>query len=145
VADDRIVVERWIDAPPEVVFSFLTDAERWIQWQGTEADLDPRPGGVFQVNVRGDGFTGGEFVAVEPSSRVAFTWGFERPGHPLPRGSTLVEIDLTPERGGTHLRLTHRRLPPGFDAVRRGWEHYADRLRLVAAGHDPGPDPNRAV
>jgi uncharacterized protein YndB with AHSA1/START domain len=145
LSGEQIVVERWIDAPPDVVFALLTDAEQWTRWQGTEAYLDPRPGGVFRVNVRGDGFTSGEFVAVEPSRRVAFTWGFERPGHPLPAGSTLVEIELTPEDGGTRLRLTHRRLPAGFEDVGRGWEHYADRLRLVAAGVDPGPDPNRRV
>lgn len=134
--------ERRIAAPPAVVFRFLTDADHWIRWQGTEARIEPHPGGVHRVNIRGDGFASGEVVEVVPDRRIAFTWGFEFPDNPLRPGSTLVEIDLAPDGDGTVLRFRQSAIPDGFEAVGRGWDHYLTRLQQVAVGHDPGPDPN---
>jgi len=73
---------------------------------------------------------------------VVFSWGWEGGGHGLSPGSTTVEIDLLPERGGTRLRLRHSGLR-GDNRTRhqQGWTHYAARLALAAAGRDPGPDP----
>src|SRR5205814_2180912 len=34
-----------IDAPPSVVFEFLTDPAKMVRWMGTEAVLEPWPGG----------------------------------------------------------------------------------------------------
>ena len=42
-----------IHASPETVFAFFTDPARMVQWMGTKAMLDPRPGGVFRVNPGG--------------------------------------------------------------------------------------------
>ncbi len=138
----RIVVERRIAAAPEFVWELVSEPNRWLRWQGVEAEIEARPGGVHRVNIRGDAFAGGEVVEVVPNERISFTWGFEIPDHPLPRGSTLVVIDLIPDGDGTLLRLTQERVPDGFDAVRHGWEHYLDRLVVVAESGDPGPDPN---
>jgi hypothetical protein len=63
------------------------------------------------------------------------------PRHPIPAGSTQVEVTLTPRREATLLRLVHRGLPD--DAVAdhlRGWDYYLDRLQNVVGGIDPGPD-----
>ena len=139
---DRIVVERTIKAPPENVWPYVSSPDRWLEWQGLEAQIDPTSGGLYRVNVRGDGFACGVVVDVEPPSRISFTWGFDTPGHPIPVGSTLVTIDLIPQSGGaTVLRLTHEKIPAMTGPVRRGWEHYLDRLMVVAEGGDPGPDP----
>lgn len=76
--DDGIVtVERSIDATPETVFSFFSDSGRWLSWQGVTATIDPRPGGTFRMNVRGDGYAAGEFVVVDPYERIVLTWGWE--------------------------------------------------------------------
>jgi hypothetical protein len=32
-------------APPEDVFRFFTDPARYVQWMGSEAELEPVPGG----------------------------------------------------------------------------------------------------
>jgi uncharacterized protein YndB with AHSA1/START domain len=142
-AGDQIVtVERFIKAAPQTVFSFFTDRDRWLAWQGVSAQIDARPGGVLRMDVRGDGIASGRFVAVEPHRRISFTWGWESPGSPVPPGSSFVEITLEPEDGGTLLRLRHTGLPPGaLDLHRRGWDHYLDRLVVRAEGGDPGPDP----
>ena len=144
-AVERAVVERVIAAAPERVYALLTSAEGWLRWQGTEAEVDARPGGVLRVNVNGGGFAAGRFEEVVPGRRLAFTWGWEAPEHPVPPGSSLVEIDLFAEGDGTRLRLTHTVGAPGFgEKVEEGWSHYTERLDAVACGRDPGPDPWRA-
>jgi uncharacterized protein YndB with AHSA1/START domain len=141
---ERIVIERRIAGPPEKVWQFISSPDRWLAWRGTAAQIEPISGGVHRVNIKGDGFASGEVVEVVPNERISFTWGFETPGHPLPAGSTLVVIDLIPDADGasTLLRLTQERVTIASDAVARGWEHYLDRLVVVAEGGDPGRDPN---
>ena len=137
----ELVREIVIDASPETVWPFLTEAERHIEWDGTEAELDPRPGGVYRVLVAGQHQAAGEFVEVVPFEKVVVSFGWDQPGHPIPPGSTTVEITLHPEGEKTRLRLVHRGLPD--DAVADhdgGWSHYLERLGIVAAGGTVGPD-----
>ena len=74
-----VELERRIAAPPETVFSYLVDRERFRRWQGVDAELDPRPGGVFRVTTSdGHPYTArGHYLVVEPPTRVVFTWGWE--------------------------------------------------------------------
>jgi uncharacterized protein YndB with AHSA1/START domain len=139
-----VVVERHIAASPATVFSFFSDVTRWLRWQGVEADVELEPGGVFRMNVRGDGYASGSVLEVVPERRLVFTWGWEDESLGVPPGSTVVEIELEPDGDGTFLRLTHRDLPPNaIEIHREGWEHYTGRLAIVAEGDDPGPDPAR--
>jgi len=142
VSQDVVTVERRIKARPATVFSFFTDRDRWLSWQGVTAEIDPRPGGVFRMNVRGDGWASGRFVVVEPPRRIVFTWGWEGDDSPVPPGSSTVEVLLEPEGdGGTRLTLIHSGLPfPAVGMHRDGWHHYLDRLTVRASGGDPGPD-----
>ena len=139
---DLVTVRRSIKATPATVFSFFTDRDRWLSWQGVTAEIDARPGGVFRMNVRGDGWASGRFTAVEPHRRIAFTWGWEGDDSPVPPGSSTVEITLEPDGdGGTLLTLIHSGLPlPAVDVHRDGWNHFLDRLTIRASGGDPGPD-----
>jgi uncharacterized protein YndB with AHSA1/START domain len=131
-----------IEARPETVFEFLTDPDLLLRWKGTEAKLDPRPGGIYRVVVNPRSTVRGEYVEIVPHSRVVFTWGFEEPDATVPPGASTVEATLTPDGDGTILRLVHRDLPePSRPQHDVGWEHFLDRLRRAAAGNDPGPDP----
>ena len=142
---DVVTVRRAIRARPATVFSFFTDRDRWLSWQGVVAEIDPRPGGIFRMNVRGDGWASGRFTAVEPYHRIAFTWGWEGADSPVPPGSSTVEVTLEPQGDGTLLTLVHTGLPlPALDMHRDGWNHYLDRLTIRAAGGDPGPDTTAA-
>jgi hypothetical protein len=115
-----------------------------VRWMGTEAMLDPRPGGVCRVNPSGHALMSGAFVEVDPPHRIVFTWGWETELFATPPQSTIVEVSLIPDGAGTVVRLAHRRLQPGAVAFHRlGWEHYLPRLAAVAAGSDPGLDPWR--
>jgi uncharacterized protein YndB with AHSA1/START domain len=144
VNEEHVPVEREvrIDAPPEVIFKFFVDPEQMIRWKGVEATLDPRPGGIYRVNVTGADVVRGEYVEVSPNERVVFTWGWEGEGNPVPSGSSTVEITLVPDGASTLVRLRHHGLPGGpEDRHAEGWEHYLARLAVAAAGRDAGADP----
>ena len=142
------VVERevLIGARPETVFEFFIDPEKMVQWKGQKAELDPRPGGTYRVEINEQAIASGEYVEVEPPNRVVFTWGWEGQEtgeHAVPPGSSRVEISLEPEGDGTLVRLRHLDLPEGSRATHaEGWDHYLGRLSKAAAGEDAGPDPN---
>jgi uncharacterized protein YndB with AHSA1/START domain len=139
---EPIVREVFIDAPADEVFPYLTDSALYLRWMGVEAELDARPGGIFRVDPNGRDVILGTFVEVDPPRRLVLTWGWDQPGHPMPPGSTRVEIDLTPSGGGTMLRLRHFGVAPGLrEPHDGGWQHYLDRLAKAARGADPGPDP----
>jgi uncharacterized protein YndB with AHSA1/START domain len=137
----ELVREIMIDATPETIWPYLTQADRHIEWDGTEAELDARPGGIYRVLVAGQYQAAGEFVEVVPMQKVVYTFGWEQEGNPIAPGSSRVEITLAAEGNKTRLRLVHSGLPA--DAVSdhtHGWDHYLERLALRATGGDPGPD-----
>lgn len=131
-----------IDASPETVYGYFVEPDLMMRWMGTEADLDPRPGGDLRVNVDGDHVARGEYVELVPHERIVFTWGWEGPEAPVAPGASTVEVTLTADGDGTLLRFVHRDLPsPEIASVHAdGWDHYLPRLGIAATGADPGPD-----
>lgn len=135
---NTVELEVRLDAPPEEVFRYLTEPERYIRWQGVKAELDPRPGGVYRVWMDANTVASGAFVQVEPTRRVVFTWGWEG-NESIPPGSTTVELTLDADGDGTVLSLRHTGLPDGEAAAmhEKGWRHFTARLALTA--RSPGP------
>ena len=133
--------EIMIDATPDTIWPFLTEPGKHVEWDGTVAEIDPRPGGVYRVLVAGEFQSAGEYVEVVPMEKVAFTFGWEQEGHPIPPGSTTVAITLHPEGDKTRVRLVHSGLPAeAVDDHGHGWDHYLGRLAVAVTGGDPGPD-----
>ena len=136
-------IEQRIEAPVDVVFSYFVDPEKYRLWKGERAELDPRPGGRYRVDM--DGGTTvmvGRYVEVEPPRRIVFTWGWE--GNPeMPPGSTTVEVTLTPQGEATLVRLRHAGFPSqaALEQHRTGWGMLLARLAIAAEGGDPGPNP----
>lgn len=143
-AETAAAVEREvrIAASPETVYDFLVEPDRMIQWMGRQAELDPRPGGILRIDLNGEHIARGEYVELDPPRRVVFTWGWEAEDSVVKPGTSTVEVSLTPDGDGTLVRFTHRDLPEqSRDAHAHGWEHYLERLEVVAGGGDPGEDP----
>ena len=130
-----------IAAPPATVFAFLTDPDKIVRWMGTEATAEPNPGGLYLLNLGGRATARGQFTEVIPVHRLAYSFGWEGNDR-TPPGSSLVEIDLVEEPGGTRVKLTHSGLADReiCDSHEKGWTHYLGRLAITAAGGDPGPD-----
>ena len=128
-----------IAAPPRVVFDYLTTNAGMTAWMGQYADLDPRPGGRFAVDIAGYPVRG-EYLVVEPPRRVVVSWGF--PGsQDLPAGASTVEFVLTAVAAGTRVDLRHVDLPQ--TEVRghaHGWAHFLPRLGAAGAGKEAGAD-----
>lgn len=131
-----------VRARPETIFPFFTDPELMVRWMGTSVEVEPRPGGLYRVDVDGSHIARGEYVEVSPPDRVVFTWGWEAEDSPVRPGSSTVEVTLTADGDHTVVALVHRDLPSkeSADAHGVGWDHYVARLEIAAAGGDAGPD-----
>ena len=144
---EPVEVTVWVPASRGDVFGFFTDPDRYVQWMGSSAELEPVPGGVYRVRMA-DGFAAaGRFVAVSYPHLVVFSWGFaddeaasrtkHAGGEPggagadadagagagpgasaMPAGSTRVTVTLLDEDGGTRLTLRHENLPS--ESLREG-------------------------
>lgn len=140
---EALLVQREIQlaAPPATVFALLTDPEKILRWIGTEAEMEPHPGGIYLLNVGGKSRARGRFTEVVPVHRLAYSFGWDD-NEKVPPGSSLIEIDLLDKEGGTLLRMTQSGLPDAKEvaAHEKGWTHYFGRLETAAAGGDPGPD-----
>lgn len=142
---DAFVVQRetQIAAPPATVFAYLTDPQKILSWMGMEAEMEPRPGGLYLLKGIGvrDNVVRGAFREVVPVHRLAYSFGWDNKEE-VPPGSSLIEIDLIDRDGGTLLRMTHSGLPNAeqCESHNRGWAHYLGRLTIAASGRDPGPD-----
>jgi uncharacterized protein YndB with AHSA1/START domain len=135
-------VETRVAAPPEVVFAYFTDPEKYRRWKGTRAELDPQPGGSYRVEMGSNGWVAGEYVLVDPPNRIIFTWGWED-NPALPPGTTRVEVSFVPDGDGTIVRIRHSGFTDAMtrDQHEQGWRHFASRLAVAGAGGDAGPDP----
>ena len=139
---DVVELEVRIAARPETIFSFLSDAAGMARWFGSKVDLDPQPGGQLRVDINGRDIVVGEVVEIVPDQRIVFTFGWEGKDHPVPAGSSTVEISLVQDGTATIVRLRHSGLPAEqAGGHKEGWEHFLPRLATISEGGDPGPDP----
>ncbi len=133
-AADALVVRRVLAAPPERVFAAWLDPASLAEWMcpgsvaSATAEVDPRVGGTFRIVMK-HGHEAeehwGEYLAIEPPWRVAFTWISAH----TERRATVVTVELRARGTGTELILTHRRLPPTqVDAHRKGWTDIVKKL-----------------
>lgn len=134
-------LSRVLAAPPERVFSALTDPADLAVWWGPagfttpEIELDLRVRGRYRFGMQppdGDLFhLAGEFRAVEPPRHLAFTFRWEEPD-PDDR-ETVAELSLRDLGGRTEVSLrqgdfaTEARL----ELHRDGWTDSLDRLATL--------------
>jgi uncharacterized protein YndB with AHSA1/START domain len=136
--------ETQIAAPPATVFAYLTDPEKILSWMGTEVTSEAHPGGLYLLKGVGGArarVARGAFREVVPVHRLAYSFGWDGDKE-VPPASTLVEIDLIAQNGGTLLRMTQSGLPNEAQCAghNKGWAHYLGRLSIAATGRNPGVD-----
>jgi uncharacterized protein YndB with AHSA1/START domain len=136
---DVVEVTVHIRADRAVVFSYFIDPERYVEWMGHDATIEPVPGGTYRVRMREGIEALGEFVSVDPPRRLEFTWGW-RNDDEVPPGSSRVVVTLTEEDGGTRVVLRHHDLPTDRqrDHHKEGWTLYLERLVSHCSGAGRG-------
>ena len=131
-------LSRLVEAPPHRVFDAMTDPEQVTQWWGPkgftcpEVTLDVRVGGSYRIAMQppeGELFhLAGEYLDVQPPSRLAYTFRWEPPD-PDDR-ETVARLALRACNGATEVALTQG--PFATDARRElheaGWTDTFTRL-----------------
>ena len=102
---DRIEREVLIEAPVEVVWSIVTEAEHVGTWFSDSAEIDLRPGGKAVLTWDEHGTFPGRIERVEPPRFISFRWARPAGAEPEEGNSTLVEFTLSPEGEGTRLQV----------------------------------------
>ncbi|MDA0768657.1 MAG: SRPBCC domain-containing protein [Chloroflexi bacterium] len=135
---DTVEVEVRIAAKPQTIFPYLTDLDKMLTWMGFDGELDPRPGGIYRLNVKAEAVARGEYVEVVPNERVVFTFGWEGDDQMVTPGSTTVEITLTPDGDETLVRLRHYGLEGDMqERHTEGWNFFMPRLVIACQGGTP--------
>jgi len=117
---DAIISEVEIKAPAERVFQALTDPSQLLRWWTSDEcqtdyfEIEPRPGGKWRfgtkpsklvVNGVSQFFCEGEVVECDPPRLLTYTWIAN--WHVDKSRRTTVRWELTPVKGGTHVKVTH--------------------------------------
>jgi activator of HSP90 ATPase len=108
-------------ASPARVYAALLSSKDFTAFSGAPATIDPKDGGAFSLF---GGQVVGRNIELVPGQRIVQAW---RVIEDFPPGVySLVRMELTPQGGGTLLRLDHTGFPPGhFDHLNAGWPpHY---------------------
>lgn len=123
----------FVEAPPEEVFPYFTEAEAIARWMSDSATVEPRVGGTFLLRFA-DRVVEGKYLEVAFPHRVVVTWG--RHGSVrLPPGGSTLEVSLVAEGAGTRVTVVHDGLPDEERALHAaGWSHYLPRLAEVGSG-----------
>ena len=137
--DALVVVRRVMAIPREEVFAAWLDPvsmRRWMRPGDVDratVEVDPRVGGKFRIvmhHAGRDDAHWGEYLAIEPPSRLSFTWISEYTN----LQPTVVTVELLEKNGGTEVVLTHRRLPlERREAHRGGWSSILQKLEETLA------------
>jgi uncharacterized protein YndB with AHSA1/START domain len=134
-ATRSVIIEREFAHAPEKVWRALTQGaliEEWLM----KNDFEPRVGHQFKFRStpygNWDGIIDAEVLAVEPPSRLSYTWtsmGLK----------TVVEWTLTPTKGGTHLLLEQSGFPAAggegfYKGATAGWTNFIGKLESILGG-----------
>jgi uncharacterized protein YndB with AHSA1/START domain len=136
--ETSLQVKRTFAAPRERVFRAWTDRKEFARWFAPSADyttvvteLDPRPGGKYNVEMTHKGGNvhkhGGVYREVKPPEKLVFTWNWQQ----APDGSdTLVTVEFHDLGNSTEIVLTHERFPnaEAREKHNQGWTGCLDQL-----------------
>jgi uncharacterized protein YndB with AHSA1/START domain len=127
LAPAAVVVRRTIAAPPKKIFDAWLDPIALAEWmrpgeiRSTQAEIDPRVGGKYQIDMQGSSgpiHHSGEYRVIDRPRKLVFTWVSVHTGD----APSLVTVDFLPVERGTEIIVTHERLPESaMPSHRNGW------------------------
>lgn len=132
-ATAAVVVRRTIAASAEDLFDAWLDPEALAEWMrpGTikrsDARVDPRVGGAYEVIMHGESGTiphRGVYRVIDRPRRLVFTWT-----SPFAGADTMVTVDFRPVDRRTEVIVTHEQLPEHeIGSHTRGWTNGLQNL-----------------
>ena len=134
----RIVKEVFVQAPPDVVWRTLTDAEELTRWFPVDARVKPGKGGSIWISFGGGVEGEAPITAWEPNRR--FEWTETRGAVKL-----AVDFQLEAKSGGTVVRLVNSGFGAGpdwddeFHMTEGGWAYFTQHLRWYLERHRGKP------
>lgn len=121
--------DRLIAAPVDVVWTLVSTADGLREWMAVDAEVDLRVGGTIRWEHDNGWVVAGTVREVTPMRRLAFTYGWERGGFPVPIDSSVVTIELTARGAATELTVRHEGLTPEMaEQHASGWRMFIGRL-----------------
>jgi uncharacterized protein YndB with AHSA1/START domain len=126
-----LTIERELPHPQEKVWRALTQGQLIEEWL-MKNDFLPVVGHRFQFRStpvpNWNGIIDGEVLVVEPTSKLAFSWG-------TLGLESLVTWTLTPTDRGTFLRMEHSGFPleesASYKGAKYGWTNFINNLERV--------------
>jgi uncharacterized protein YndB with AHSA1/START domain len=136
-----------IEAPVELVWRMITEPDQVVRWFADGIDLEATPGYQGSMTFRPE--SGGvvevpiTVESVEAPHRFTYRWNHPDGTVATPANSMLVEFTLTPEDGGTRLRVVETghdgqgwpqdQQDAYADDHNDGWSHHLGRLERLYA------------
>jgi uncharacterized protein YndB with AHSA1/START domain len=122
---------RRLAASPERVWFALTDAGELGTWLSEGSTFGDGAGSSLSHDFGDHGVVTGTIKEWDPPALLSYTWVF-------PDGvESLLSFELSPDRGGTVLRLVHTRVPAqtamGYTP---GWHAFLDRFDALVTGQE---------
>lgn len=148
VAERTLTLERLLDAPVEQLWRCWTEPALLTQWfcpkpwSVSKADVDLRPGGVFNTVMNGP--VGeviqnlGQILVVEHARRLVFTDAFVGDFMPSGKAFMVGEVEFEARGGRTHYTARARHWSTADTAAHaamgfeQGWGACADQLETLA-------------
>lgn len=117
-----------IDAPRSVVFEALIEPEQLNRWIASNAVIEPRVGGAFEIGW-GAGVGPLKILELMPNEKLAYSWAGE-PEQP----ATVVTWTLEGSEGKTRLTLVHSGFAPDTPTggIQAGWLNFSSWVKSVA-------------
>ena len=131
-----LTTSRLIAASPKQLYDAWLDPKMLVQFMIAgdgmscpKAATDPKIGGRYEI-IMNDGSRDiphtGEYLVLEPHSRIAFTWF-----SPFAEHGTEVRLSFAEEAGGTRIELTHLKFQSeeSRNGHEMGWNAILDVLQ----------------
>jgi uncharacterized protein YndB with AHSA1/START domain len=125
-----MIIDKSYDLPFAIdkVYAAWVDSDTVIA-PATRMDIKPEVGGHYRLFMDSPDFTAsnqGEFLRVEPGTRVTYTWEWNRDGE-----VSTIDVTFAPTQTGTRVRILHDGFtkPESVTNHSTGWDSYIEGFR----------------
>ncbi|HSR69748.1 MAG TPA: SRPBCC family protein, partial [Acidobacteriota bacterium] len=114
-----------IGADRSTVYQALIDPRQLNRYIASDAEVEPRKGGVYNFGWKGGGPI--KILDLEPERKLAYSWNYHD-------GDTVVQWELEDSGGGTRLTIVHSGFAEDQDleGYRCGWLNFLNLIKSMS-------------